>query len=799
MLTSYLKVIYRNMYHQKIYSITNIAGLSVSIACVILIMLWVQDELSYDTFHKNSDTLFRVIHHKDNFEDKAAGTPAPLGPALLADIPEVVNFVRIASPFPRITVKYEDKLFYENRLIFVDSTFFEMFTFPFKSGNSETALKELQNVVITEDIAHKYFGNENPIGKTLLLDGRAEIIVSGVVYNVPHNSHIQFDFLLSFQNMYVRRMVGTEWGDFNFNTYVQLNTGTSTESINKKATAVAISNDCPQIKYGNRSISFQPLTDVHLDAETELAGIEIMAALGNKNTVYVFSLIALLLLCIAYFNYINLSTARLSNRRFEIGVRKTLGASRRHVVSQFITEAVIFSFIALLLSFILVELAFGVFNNFTDKSLSLHLLGITNILFIIALTILVAALAGLFPAFYIFSFSSKLYGGGSGISKEIKTSPLRKALVVVQFSFTIGLIAGVIVIHNQMKFISDKNLGFDKDNIVMVPVREKFGANYNSIKNRLLHEPNILGVAAQDWLQIRGPRNTGVFNYDRKGDHALTMISHAQIDYDFIDVMNIKLAEGRKFSKEHVTDPDEAFIINREAAQRMGLESPVGGQFSLYNKSGRIIGIMEDTHFSTLHYKTEPMVYHIMNDINRSAYLYGSIFIKIKGTDISESISVINEIWREENPYSPFEYQFLDEALNIRYKTEQTTGNLLNTFSFLAIFISCLGLFGLVSFSIEQRTKEIGIRKVLGSNVPGILSVVLKDFIYLILIANIIAWPAAYFLLDKWLQHFAYKIEISWWVFALAGVIALVIALLTVSFQAVKAAMANPVESLRYE
>jgi len=762
-------------------------------------MLWIQDELSYDKFHNNSDKLFRVIHYKDNFEDKAAGTPAPLGPALKASIPEVVNFARIASPFPRISVKYKDKLFYENRMIFVDSSFFEMFTFPLKSGNNETALKDLQNVVITEDIAKKYFGNENPVGKTLLLDGMFEIIVSGVVYNIPHNSHIQFDFLLSFQNIYAFHMLAIEWGDFNFNTYVQLNTSESTESINNKATEVAVSNNCPQIKYGNRIIFFQPLTDAHLDAETELSGIEIMAPLGNKNTVYVFSLIALLLLGIAYFNYINLSTARLSNRRFEIGVRKTLGANRWHVVSQFLVEAIIFSFIALLISILFVELALGEFNNFTGKALSLHLLDISNLSFILILTILVAAIAGLFPAFYILSISSTLFKGSPGVSKEIKNSPLRRALVAVQFSFTIGLIVGVIVIYNQMKFVSEKNLGFNKDNIVMVPVRENFAAKYNIIKNQLLQYPNILGVTAQDWLQIRGPRNTGLFKYEGKDDHKLTMISHAQVDNDFIDVMNIKLVEGRNFSKEYLTDKDEAFIINQEAAKQMKLASPVGGQFSLYNKTGRIIGVMKDANFSTLHHKAEPMVYHIMNDISRSAYFYGSIFIKIKGTDISESISVIKGIWEKENPYSPFEYQFLDEALNIRYKTEQTTGKLLNAFSFLAIFISCLGLFGLVSFSIEQRTKEIGIRKVLGSNVPGILSIVLKDFIYLILFANIIAWPAAYFLLDKWLEDFAYRIELSWWMFALAGGIALVIALATVSFQAIKAATANPVESLRYE
>ena len=810
MLKNYFKIALRNIIRHKVYSFINILGLSIGIACTILIMLWVEDELSYDRFHKNADSLYRIIHYKGNFQDKSAGTPAPLGPALKDELPEIASFMRIASPFPRIVVKYGDKKFYENRAIFADPEIFEMFTYPFLRGDPATALSEPSNIILTEDMTYKYFGNENPVGKTLTIEGKYEGIVSGVIKNIPHNSHIQFDFLLPFKNIITFQILGTNWGDFNFNTYVQLKSNTADDELNRKVTEVAKSHNCPQILYSNREFGLQPIREVHLDADTEPSGIEVMSELGNKTNVYVFSLIAFFILCIACINFMNLSTARSANRRMEVGMRKVFGVNQFQLMLQFLGESTIMALIAFLIAMSFIGLLLPAFNDLTGKQLTFSLYNYRFILSIFGITVLTGIIAGIYPAIYLSSFPSitlfkkwTLFPAGSqkGLSKQTRSSIFRKFLVVTQFSISIGLIIGTLVTYTQLQYVRNRNLGFDKNNILLVPIRENFGAKYDVIKTQLLQDPNILGVTAQEWLQIRGPRNTGGLAFDweeNAGNPHTKMISHTRVDYDFIPTLGIKMIKGRNFSRNYPSDAGEAFIVNEEAVKMMGMKSPVGKQFRLYGQMGKIVGVMQNAYFSSLHQRIEPLVYHVLTN-TESAQLYGAMFVKINGLKISEGLSTIETVWKKENSNSPFEFQFLDAAVDQRYKSDQRTSKIFNDFAILAIFISCLGLFSLASYMAEQRTKEIGIRKVLGASVLELIALLSKEFTKWVIIANLIAWPVAYYLMNQWLQNFAYRIDLTIWPFLLAGLAALVIAFLTVSWQAIRAATANPVESLRYE
>lgn len=810
MFKNYLKIALRNLLKHKGYSLINILGLSIGITCTMLIMFWVQDEISYDTFHQNADTIYRIISYQDHHQEKAAGTPAPLGPALQNELPEVGSFTRIASPFPRLVVKAGDKKFYETRFVFADPSLFDIFTFPFKLGDPKSALKNLQNIVISERMSVKYFGKENPIGKSLMLEGLYEVIVSGVFYDCPQNSHIQFDFLSSFQNIIEEKILGVEWGDFNFNTYVMLRGPVAKGQVDQKITQVACAHNCPQVLNKKRKFGLQPMKDVHLDADTEPSGIEVMSELGDQTHVIVFSLLAFLILCIACINFMNLSTARSAKRSKEVGMRKTLGATRFQLIQQFMGESFLMTVIAFILAIMAMGLLFPVFNTVTGKELGFGIGHISSILAVFVLTLLTGFIAGLYPAFYMSAFQPlvimkqgllKAAGSSQRAMGPSNHSIFRKGLVVSQFCISITLIIGTLIIYHQLQYIKNRDLGFETDHILLVPIRENFAAQFDRIKTRLLQDSNISAVSAQEWLQIRGPRNTGGLAFDweeNAGKDHNFMISHTRVDYDFIPTMGIRMVEGRNFSKEYTSDGDMAFVLNEEAIKMLGMKSPVGKKFRLHGKVGKIVGVMKNTYFSSLHRKIEPQVYHVLTNI-RDSQTYGAMFVKLQGANISQGLSSIKKIWKEENPNSPFEFQFLNEAIDQRYKTDQRTGQLFTYFAALAIFVSCLGLLGLASFMAEQRTREIGIRKVLGATIPGIVSLLSKEFIAWVLIANLISWPVAYYLMNQWLEGFAYRIVISGWPFLISGFLALVITMLIVGYQAIKAARVNPVVSLKYE
>jgi putative ABC transport system permease protein len=810
MLKSYFKIAIRNVLRFKLYSFINIVGLSVGIAACVLIMLWVQDEVNFDRFHKNVDNIFRVMNYQGDFENRGAGTPAPLGPAMKGENPDVVNFVRFASAPRKVVVKYGKNIFYENRIVFADPSVFEVFTFPFVEGDPHTVLSGLANVVITENIANKYFGEEEPVGKTLTIEGTENVVVSGVIKNIPSQSHIQFDFLVSFENICASHMYGTKWGDFNFNTYVQLRPRTYNAGFDRKLTDIAASHNCPQVVYGRQKFGLQPMNEVHLDAGVAPAGTEITAEPGDKNSVLIFSIIAVFTLGIACINFMNISTARSETRRKEVAMRKTLGAYRYQLIGQFVGESIIMTLGASIIAFGMVELVLPSFNNLTGKNLALNLLSMNSLLNLTAIAILTAISAAIYPALYLSAFHpidgfkqriSGFHLKFRGMVKRSGTSFLRTFLVVAQFSLSIGLIICTLIALKQLKFMHDKNLGFDKDNVVVVPVRGNFGTKHAMVKDQLLQNSCIVGVTAEEWFQIQGPRNTGGYGYNWEGNpdpSRSPMISHTMVDYDFIKTTNIKMVDGRDFSRDHPTDAKEAFIINQEAARMMGLKSPVGKYFRLYGQEGKIIGVMQDAYFSSLHRKVEPLVYHVLTDAN-DARSYGAMLVKVRGSQISDGISTIERIWKAQNPNSPFEFQFLDDAINSRYVSDQRTQKIFGAFASIAVFISCLGLFGLAAFTAQNKRKEIAIRKTLGAPASNILASLTGDFAKWVIIANVISWPTAYYFMNNWLKNFAYKTDINPWIFVSSGAVALVIALLTVSSHAIKAATANPVESLRYE
>jgi putative ABC transport system permease protein len=794
MFKNYLKITLRNLLKNKTYSFINIFGLSIAITCTILILLWVNNELSYDMFNKNAKQIYRVVQYDNN--GKNSRSPAQLAPALAAEIPEIDSYARIVK-LPRIIFKKGTKNFNEDNGIIVDPRFFTMFDFPLLKGNPKTFLSESGDIVITESLAKKYFGDEDPVNKTIQLDGQNEVKVTGILKDIPGQSHIQFDFVMPFSLWEILSPSDVKnWGAFNYTTYLHLKENADVGAATIKINKLAGTRMPQQLLSDWKKFELQPLAQCHLSAD-----IENTQFLGNftvvedGNTVYMFSVIAFFILLLACINFMNLSTARSGMRTREIGLKKVIGSSRAQLIFQFLGEFFLLSIIAFVFAIVSVQLLLPYFNQISGKELVInHAKNIVTYILIILLTTL---LGGFYPAFYLSSFNpiKILKGQIHGSSKAKK---MRSVLVVFQFAISIILVTGTIVVFQQLQYIQNKKLGFQKENIIYTPIAGNVGNKYNALKNELLKNPDVSIVTAKDCLPTTLRRNLVDFYWDEKVPGQNVLMELTGVDYKYFEALNIKFEEGRSFSEEFPTDAN-AFILNEEAVKQTGLKSPVGKKFATYNKSGVIIGVIKNTNFKSLHNTVNPQVYHLMNNVGVEAAYTGVMLIKLNGIKQAESLSSIEDTWKSFNPNVPFEYHFLDQTYEKLYSVEQRTRTIFNYFSFLAILIACLGLYGLAAFTAERRSKEIGIRKALGADVKSIVSMFTNDFTKLVLLANIIAWPVAYYFMNKWLQDFAYRIEISWWMFVLSGGIALLIALATVSFQAIKAATVNPVESLRYE
>jgi putative ABC transport system permease protein len=786
MIKNYIKIALRNIKKHKGYSFINITGLAIGMACCLLITIWVLDELSYDKFHENAATLYRVEENQD-YSGRVfhvTVTPYPLAPALKDEIPEIIDATRYVYA-GGLLFRYGDKAFFEDNIRAVDPSFFQMFTFPFLKGDKNTALNSPYSLVLSEKIAEKYFGDENPVGKVVSVNNTQEFTVTGVMKNIPHNSSLQFETVVPYE--FLRKMGKTneEFGSNSIWTFIQLQKDIAAEKANEKVYGF-IRKKIPE---SVTSLLLMPYTRIHLH---EYFGY--IKEPGAIQYVYIFSIIALFVLLIACINFMNLSTARSANRAKEVGLRKVVGASKSHLIRQFFGESVLFSFIALVFAVIIVNLLLHAFSTLAAKELSWKVTGIGSVLAgLLLITLFTGLVAGSYPALLLSAFQPVKVLKGN-VKSGAGGSRFRKILVVAQFSLSILLIIGTIVVYKQLNYMKNKKLGWDKEHLVYIPLRtDDIKKSYEVLKTELAKDPKVLGITGTDQLPSYIGSNSGGANWDGKDPNQKLLIGFNAVDFGFIETLKIEMREGRSFSRDFPSDLDKAFIVNEEVAKIMRKESVVGERFSFIGKQGSIIGVMKNFHYQPVQNKIEPLAITLSPDDIR--YL----LIRIPPERISASLKYIENTWKRIIPNYPFEYRFLDENLDRMYRAEERMGSLLKYFAVLAVFIACLGLFGLASFTAEQRTKEIGVRKVLGAGVSQITILLCREFLMLVLLANVIAWPAAYLVMQNWLKSYAYRTSLDLFTFAAAMAAALVIAFLSVSFQAIRAATANPVDSLRYE
>lgn len=785
MVKNYLKIILRNIRKHKGYSFINITGLAIGMACCLLISIWVLDELSYDRFHANAPVLYRVEENQQYsgrmFHVRV--TPHPLAPALVEEIPEIIDATRYVWS-GGLLLRYGEKAFFEYNIRAVDPSFFQMFTFPMIKGDKNRALDSPYSLIINEDIAEKYFGKEDPLGKVITINNTHEFTVNGVIENVPHNSTLQFELLIPYAFLEKIGRTNLEFGSNSIGTYVQLSPNATMDQVNAKISGFIKA----KVDDSATDLLLMPFTRIHLHSywgyEKDPGGIQY---------VYIFSIIALFVLLIACINFMNLSTARSANRAKEVGMRKVVGALKSHLIRQFYGESLIFALISLVLAAGIVTAVLPVFSKFAEKDLVWNVAGIGAILVgLIGITFLTGLVAGSYPALFLSGFQPVKVIRGA-LKTGAASSRFRKVLVVVQFSLSIMLIIGTVVVYQQLTYMKNMRLGWDREHLVYIPLRDDVKKVYDTLKVELLKDSHVLNATATAQLPSSIGSNSNNFNWEGKDPNFTTLIGNNPVDFDFIKTLKIEMKEGRSFSKDYSSDASSGFIINEEVAQLMGRESVVGENCMFFGREGTIVGVMKNWHYQPARRKIEPLVLYINPEWTRI------MLIRIAAGDISASIDAIKNVWNRVIPTYPFEYYFLDENFDEMYKREESIGILLKYFAALAVFVACLGLFGLASFTAEQRTKEIGIRKVLGATVSNITLLLCREFFLLVLVSNIIAWPVAYFLMKNWLQSYAYRTSMSALIFVTAMGIALIVAFLSVSFQAIRAATTSPIRSLRYE
>ena len=806
MYKSYFKIAWRNVSRNKSLFAINVSGLALGIATSLVILLFVADELSFDRYNAKADRIVRVVlKGKVNGEViKEAVTPAPVAATLVNEFPEVIEGTRIRrAGSPKIA--YKSTTYRNSRLAFVDPNFFNVFTLPFLQGDPKTALKDPHTIVITKDEALKYFGNEDPINKLLDFKGTEEqYLVTGVIENVPANSHFHFDLFASMEGVGDSKV--DNWMASNYFNYVVVSEGTNIEELEKKLPAIVEKYMGPQVaqigmtfekftENGNEiGLFIQPLTDIHL--YSDFAGQTELEAGGDVRTVYIFAAVALFMLLIACINFMNLSTAGATRRNREIGVKKVLGSLRSQLVQQFLTESLMATSAAMILALALVVFALPIFNQLSGKSLDISFIANPEVILgLVLLGITITLLAGSYPAFFLSSIRP-ISALRNKTTNSGKSKGIRSALVVFQFVVSAGLILSIIIVSQQMTYIQNKEIGYDRDRLLVLRESYLLGNNENAFKNELLNDPRVERVTMSAFVPA-GPTDNNMTGVYPGGQHeAFRRTVLYQIDPQYIPTMGMQLVAGRNFSE---TGGDSLNIIINETAMRtFGLGDNPLGQVLTANtgsdgetRSLTVIGVIKDFHFRSLHETIAPLIM-----VNNP---YGGLIIRTKTREIADLLASMEEKWKAFQVEEPFSYALLDELYNETYLSEQKMGTILRVFGALTILVACLGLFGLVTFTAEQRVREIGIRKVLGAKVTEIVSLLSKDLIVLVAISFIIAFPLGYYLMDKWLQDFAYRIEIQWWVYALAALTTLLIAFFTMSFKTVRSALANPVESLRSE
>ncbi len=791
MLTNYFKTAWRNLVRNKTFSLINILGLGMGMACSLLIFLWVQDERGYDRFNTSINHIYRVV--SDVNDVPAAVVPVPMAAALKAQLPAVKAATRVNAT--NLVFSIGNQSYEEKNALFVDSNFLQVFTYPLVQGDVRTALHQPDGVLITENAAKKYFGNQQAVGKLLRLDNDLnshQLVVTGVLKNIPNNSHLHFDILLPMAVYEQRRDYDGSWGNYDLYTYVQMDdnfaaTKQSLAQLEQKIAAINQKNDnnITKCKY-----ILQPLADVHLRSGHLLLDV---AGQGNGDYVTIFSLVAVLILVIACINFMNLSTALSSQRAKEVGLRKTIGAVKYQIIVQFIGEALLLSFISLVVAIALMYLLLPAFNSLASKSISLNLLNVKMIAGLLLVALLAGLVAGSYPAFFLSAFQPiKVL---KGLKMQGKNGALRNGLVVLQFSISIVLIIATIFVYKQLQFIRNRDIGFNKNNLLYIKmpgVGDLFN-NSKALKAALNEHPEITGYTVINHLPTDlTTGSTGVY-WPGKPESDRTIFPHIGIDENFVKTFDVHLVAGRSYSQQFPADKHN-FLVNEAALKLMKMPAAkaIGMQFELNGDTGTLIGIVKDFNFKAVHHSIDPLVI-------KYSQVGGFLVIRTPAENISKTVAATKNIFQEIYHNYPFTYGFIDEDIARLYASEQQMGKLFDVFSVLSILVSCLGLFGLAALTIQRRIKEIGVRKVLGASVPEIVRVLCVDFLKLVVIASVIAVPLAAYAMNGWLQGFAYHINMAWWVFLAAAILAAVIAMATISYQAVKAALANPVKSLRSE
>jgi putative ABC transport system permease protein len=805
MFRNYLKIAVRNLWRNKAFSAINIFGLAIGLTTCMLIMLYVADEISYDKHHKDGDRIYRIASEVKG--EKWVAAPAPMAAGLKREFPEVEQVTRLLR-FPgaeKMLLKNEQNQsqFFETNAYYVDSTFFELFTYSFLFGNSQTALHNPNTLVISEEIATRLFGHENPVDKVVKIGlsfGEFDYTIKGVFKDTGHPSHIPAHVLLSMRNGDVGSWVNaqTSWASNSiFHSYVKLTKESSPQGFESKLAAFLEQNGGAEMKAAgfSKTLFIQPLEDIYLHSNY---GYEI-APNGNSKYLYVFSSIAVFLLLIACVNFMNLSTARSEKRAREVGMRKVIGASRSALVGQFLSESLLMSILALAFACLFIQLSIPGFNQLTGKELSL--LQLPHVfLWLLILTLVTGLLSGLYPAFYLSSFQPIAVLKGK-LLNTVTAGTIRRGLVVFQFTISTVLILGAIVIRQQMHYLSNQNLGFSKNQKIVLPLQTtEANANVLALKNQVLSYTPVISAAQGGAYPGMESITSMLFSPEGKANEHVDIQTVAASE-GYIETLGLTLLQGRGFSSAFANDQD-ALVLNETAVRQLGyaanqaIGKKISYEFQNETHTMTIVGVVKDYHYQSLHQTIKPLALTVHPFFGGpTSYLIA----EVKSQHYPRLIADLETVWKKINPNSPFSYSFLDQDFQKNYVTEERTSYLIRYFTLIGVCIACLGLFGLAAYTAERRRKEIGIRKVLGATVGQIVTLLSTDFLKLVIIAFVIAVPLAWYATNQWLANFAYRIAISWWIFVLAGILAVVIAFVTVSYQAVKAALANPVKSLRSE
>ena len=811
MLQNYFKIAWRNLRKYKFYSTINVFGLGIGIAAFLFILLYIQDELSYDRYHEHASQIIRVDFHAKLGENEVitAENVPPAGPVFTQEFPEVDAFFRFRDRGSYL-INYENDTYKEENIIFADSTFFQFFSIPLLKGNPRTVLTQPNAIVLTQTMAKKYFGIQEAVGKTLKLDNRADYKVTGIMADMPTNTHFNYDFLLSMNTLEESKDM-QNWGSSNFKTYLLVKENTDLTSLEQKIQATFKKNFETVLRDfvgtsweefmagGNYAkMEIMPLTDIHLHSDKQGEA----AANGDIRYLYIFGIIGFFILLIASINFVNLSTARSVNRAKEVGVRKVVGALRGHLVKQFLSESTLIAFLSLLLAYGVLHTLLPAFNEITAKTFTYaNFYQPTFLLTIISIAVAVGLLSGLYPAFYLSAFQPIKVLKGSLIGQKNK-SLFRNTLVVFQFFITTLLIVGTIVIFQQLQFMQDKKLGYNKEQVLVINDAYALDKNVQAFKNKLLDNPMVQAATVSGFLPVPSSRNSSSFFKSKTpSQENAILIANWTVDHDYTKTMGLEVLEGRDFDINRSTD-SSAIIINEALAKQLGYENPVGEFMSgyIFDDNNQIIGtdiypiigVIRNFHFESLRNSITPLALFIGSS-------RGALSIRLQTENMTPFIQQLETDWKAMAPGQPLSYQFLDERFARMFETEQQLGKIASIFSFLAIFIACIGLLGLATFIAQQRTKEIGIRKVLGADISNLVYLLCKDFAKLIFIAFLLAAPLAWYFMNQWLADFAYATAINGWVFLLAGLLILLMAILSVLYQATRVALVNPVDTLKWE